>query len=456
MSGVDALVWVMESDAKDGDRIEVHQVWGDLLIDVRQVAGDATVRVGSTPTWRWRLLGVEMGAIPAPVARALPVVLPLLADATCEPRADFEVPSADLPGGRDFVLVRGGRLYVADGWEGFVDCDGRRTPLAELGLPVPGGREIPLQPGSRAVVEIAGQVFQVRRSTAEARAVARFRADPGLVGTFGLVGAFFAAVLAAAPTVSSETTLAELPDPIVQIADLVPQPPKEAKRVESGEKAKDDEGRSGRREADRKQAAGAKRQKTDREIASSAGLLAAGDLATPGLSSELLAGIGGLIGARGNQIGVGGLGSRGPGLGNGGHAEGIGGLGLHGPGTGDRDAGDLGRKADGDIAPNPRDAVLIGNIDRSLIDEVIRRNLSQIRYCYQRELNRDPDLGGKVVVKFTISGDGTVSSAGTKSTTLGNASVESCINARFQRMTFPAPKGGGLAIVSYPFLFQPG
>ena len=44
----------------------------------------------------------------------------------------------------------------------------------------------------------------------------------------------------------------------------------------------------------------------------------------------------------------------------------------------------------------------------------------------------------------------------TKSSTMGNKAVEGCINSRFQRFKFPEPKGGGIVIVSYPFIFQPG
>jgi hypothetical protein len=82
--------------------------------------------------------------------------------------------------------------------------------------------------------------------------------------------------------------------------------------------------------------------------------------------------------------------------------------------------------------------------------------MNQIRYCYQRELTKDPNLGGKIVVKFVIAKDGTVSSAQTKATTMNNASVENCINGRFMRFKFPEPKGGGIVIVSYPFIFSPG
>jgi hypothetical protein len=60
----------------------------------------------------------------------------------------------------------------------------------------------------------------------------------------------------------------------------------------------------------------------------------AGVFGADDLNSDLSGGLGGLIGAKGTQIGGGGLGSRGSGLGGGGSAEGLGGLGTKGVGSG--------------------------------------------------------------------------------------------------------------------------
>jgi hypothetical protein len=179
-----------------------------------------------------------------------------------------------------------------------------------------------------------------------------------------------------------------------------------------------------------------------------------------GLSSDLTGGIGGLIGAKGTQIGSGGLGSRGSGLGGGGNAEGLGGLGTKGVGSGasgyGSGGGNLGTKGEGGIGRIGGDPIILGALDRSLIDEVIKRHMNQIRYCYQRELTRDPALAGKIVVRFTIAGDGSVSASSIKETTMNNSAVETCVTGRFMRMQFPEPRGGGVVIVSYPFLFSPG
>jgi hypothetical protein len=184
-----------------------------------------------------------------------------------------------------------------------------------------------------------------------------------------------------------------------------------------------------------------------------------GIFGTSGLNADLMGGIGGLIGAKGTQIGSGGLGSRGSGLGGGGTAEGLGGLGTKGIGQGSSGygsgGGSFGQKGEGGIGRIGGDPIILGALDRSLIDEVVKRHMNQIRYCYQRELSKDPSLAGKVVVKFVIAKDGSVSTASTKQTTMNNAAVESCVNQRFMRMQFPTPKGGGVVIVSYPFLFSP-
>ena len=40
--------------------------------------------------------------------------------------------------------------------------------------------------------------------------------------------------------------------------------------------------------------------------------------------------------------------------------------------------------------------------------------------------------------------------------TVGSKAVDSCVVSRFYKMQFPEPKGGGIVIVSYPFIFSPG
>ena len=87
---------------------------------------------------------------------------------------------------------------------------------------------------------------------------------------------------------------------------------------------------------------------------------------------------------------------------------------------------------------------------------VIKRHMNQIRYCYQRELNLDETLEGKLVTKFVIGVDGLVDSAEITYDQLDRPEVGDCVLDRIEELEFPPPKGGGIVIVSYPFQFSPG
>jgi len=96
-----------------------------------------------------------------------------------------------------------------------------------------------------------------------------------------------------------------------------------------------------------------------------------------------------------------------------------------------------------------------GGLTREEIDKVIKARQGLIRACYQRELNRARDLGGKLNVKFVIGGDGAVkSTAIAPGSTLHNDAVESCVRSQIARLRFPAK--GGTATVNYPFVFSQG
>ncbi|GHG68807.1 AgmX/PglI C-terminal domain-containing protein [Comamonas sp. JC664] len=94
-----------------------------------------------------------------------------------------------------------------------------------------------------------------------------------------------------------------------------------------------------------------------------------------------------------------------------------------------------------------------GTVDREAVARVINSHLNEVHGCYERALLKDPGLAGKVVLEWTIGTNGRVVAAKTKSSTLRNASVESCILSNLKSWTFPAPKGG-VVIITYPFLFN--
>lgn len=177
----------------------------------------------------------------------------------------------------------------------------------------------------------------------------------------------------------------------------------------------------------------------------------------------------------GSNFGYNGLGVRGTGRGGGG--DGLGTIGLGnldtlghgggggtgqgygrgiGGGYGSSQGGLRSRKTGGPSVREIRTGVsLTGALSQEVIRRYIRRNINQIRYCYEQQLTRRPDLAGRVAIRFVISGSGAVSASSVANSTLGDPAAEQCVARAVQRIAFPQPDGGGVVIVTYPFMFQP-
>jgi TonB family protein len=65
--------------------------------------------------------------------------------------------------------------------------------------------------------------------------------------------------------------------------------------------------------------------------------------------------------------------------------------------------------------------------------EVTLRHVPAIKYCYERSLRQNPSLAGKVVVRITVSPDGTVYDVSVISSTLNDEKAEQCILARIRQ-----------------------
>ena len=180
-----------------------------------------------------------------------------------------------------------------------------------------------------------------------------------------------------------------------------------------------------------------------------------------GLGGDLKSAMGNMFGAKaGDAGGFGGMGLRGSGGGGGGTGNtiGIGGIGTKGRGGGTGTYGNgvgvLGGKQSVDVGITSSEPEVMGSLDKELIRKVIHMNRGQIRYCYESLLNRFPKLGGKVAVKFVITATGSVASSTVAQSTAGNADLETCVAGRVRTWKFPEPKGGGVVVVTYPFIFK--
>jgi hypothetical protein len=97
-------------------------------------------------------------------------------------------------------------------------------------------------------------------------------------------------------------------------------------------------------------------------------------------------------------------------------------------------------------------ASMNGRLPPEVVQRVVREHLPAIRECYERGLEKNEHLAGRVGVLFTIDGRGNVSFAADAGSDLPDADAVTCIVGVFRSLQFPAPAGGTVS-VSYPLVF---
>ncbi|MEP7126509.1 MAG: AgmX/PglI C-terminal domain-containing protein [Byssovorax sp.] len=165
--------------------------------------------------------------------------------------------------------------------------------------------------------------------------------------------------------------------------------------------------------------------------------------------------------------GAGGLGLSGIGDGGGGQWNGIGlgRVGTVGNGNGLGDGQDFGNghshgqlqgthiaKAPGLVRVGT--PITSGRLPPEIIQRTVRQNFGRFKFCYEAGLRNNPNLAGRVAVRFIINHDGSVSSAQNGGSDLPDAGVVSCVTRAFFGLSFPQPENG-IVTVTYPIVFAP-
>jgi len=429
--------------------------------------------------------------------------------------AEFHTPTQGLPDATAFPLVRGGGggdyvLNFTQGMEGDVTLDGQKISLAEL---VSSGRagamgssySFPLPPGAHCRVDYGGMTFHVNAVPPGKALAKKSEADK----PFWI---YNAASLAVIGTLLVMTHL--IPDDALDMdmdelmaenrfvgymnqPDEVPEeePPPEQEDSDdeaggTGQRHKGEEGKMGKPTSKKKSGLYAMKGPKDaipqmaRNFdpdmqARNAGIL--GQLAQESghfLASPYGAAFavgnddedvwGGLTGTEvGEAFGVGGLGLVGTGRGGGGTGEGtigLGNVGLIGKGGGGGTGSGYGRGSGagfggrGKRVPRVRQAKaqVKGAMDKDIIRRIVRSHINEVRYCYNQGLVRDPNLKGRVSIQFNIGPTGKVAAAVVANSSVKDKNVGNCIAKAVKRWKFPRPKTGGSAVVTYPFVLNPG
>ncbi len=128
-----------------------------------------------------------------------------------------------------------------------------------------------------------------------------------------------------------------------------------------------------------------------------------------------------------------------------------GGLGKGGPGLGSGIS-----KSNATIVPGGEGESIGAGMDKEAIRRVVREHINDLRTCYEAELNKDPNLAGKLVLQWEIKEGGRVGkvSAVNRGDTISNKRVIKCCQNVLSEWRFPEPPAGMVGIVVYPFIFQ--
>jgi hypothetical protein len=426
------------------------------------------------------------------------------------PSATFKVESQGLPS-EHFPLVRStGTDYeflFTDSMSGELHHDGKTTTLSELAQTtqpasgVAGARALRIPEGARLSVNHQGCSFIIRSVARPRHYPVPLRIDWNAQSYTGAVLAGAAATMAlmfatppdprslALDSFTNEQLaryLVKAPEVKEEQAPWLKQQPVE-KAASGGKAARDKSGRMGNPESVRRAEARpvfpspktSVDPKVARRLAEEAAknngilaLFASGQVkgltslmqAPSGLgdnAKEVLAALDGQTPV--DAYGAGGMGFVGVNRGGNGNGEGTIGLGNI-PGVGPGPGGPGGRSLPRAAALACRDCgkkvpdvkmeqPTVINYDRDIIRRIIRQHMNEVKYCYEKELVRDNKLAGRVVVKFFIGNQGTVTASAIESSTVRESNVEQCIAGAVRRWEFPRPQGG-LVSVSYPFVLK--
>jgi pSer/pThr/pTyr-binding forkhead associated (FHA) protein len=384
---------------------------------------------------------------------------------------------------------------------------GRTQPCAELS----GAYQMPLPTGGKARIELGGIVFQVSAVHAGRVVAGHFQADTQALLYTGLSLAVHAGLLAAMaffmPPLGStdeDGISADQQYLIQQYLNAAAEKEMEEKETEqvaennadnkeggTGTRAKGEEGSMGNpntKLTGNRYGVQGPQDNPDPHIARAAALR---DAAEFGMIGLLNSGAGGdpnaptapwgrddslgndPLSARGNMwgndigesYGAGGLGLSGIGEGGGGRGEGIGlgGIGTigHGAGTGTGQGFGSGHgRLGGSHRTKPPQVRMgatsvSGRLPPEVIQRIVRQNFGRFRLCYENGLRNNPNLQGRVSVRFVIGRDGAVSNVGNGGSDLPDGGVVSCVVRAFYGLSFPQPEGGIVTVV-YPIMFAPG
>jgi hypothetical protein len=96
-----------------------------------------------------------------------------------------------------------------------------------------------------------------------------------------------------------------------------------------------------------------------------------------------------------------------------------------------------------------------GGLTKDQVRQAIQDNRRALRNCHEQYLTFKKDLGGRLVLRWKINGDGPVDTVNTQLSNTAYPNFDTCITDVIKKIVFPKAPNGNSTIVIYPFIFQP-
>jgi hypothetical protein len=107
------------------------------------------------------------------------------------------------------------------------------------------------------------------------------------------------------------------------------------------------------------------------------------------------------------------------------------------------------------LGPTQAEAGYYGHIDAFVVRQKISKDLPKISRCYESALRYEPELAGKVSVRFAVVRTGYVKGVQVLENTTGNDTVERCVARVVSAIRFPRRRSGKSLRFTFPFVFAP-
>ena len=113
------------------------------------------------------------------------------------------------------------------------------------------------------------------------------------------------------------------------------------------------------------------------------------------------------------------------------------------------------QKQDEEVAGVSIEEASPGSLDLGRIEDIVHAGFPLFAYCYRAGLERDPELGGLVRLRFVIDEDGAVMGVMDSGSEFDDTGTLDCMAEGIFALSFPPPTGGDVR-VQYRIVFEAG